>query len=80
MKIESFTNAIATAWFPGQEGGKAIAQMISGRNNPSGRVRLSYPRNREQQPTYYYIRAASKQENYYDLSGSAFYFILLDMV
>ncbi|WP_187172559.1 glycoside hydrolase family 3 protein, partial [Enterococcus faecium] len=34
MKIESFTNAIATAWFPGQEGGKAIAQMISGRNNP----------------------------------------------
>ncbi|MCH0446707.1 glycoside hydrolase family 3 C-terminal domain-containing protein, partial [Enterococcus faecium] len=45
MKIESFTNAIATAWFPGQEGGKAIAQMISGRNNPSGRLSLSYPRN-----------------------------------
>ncbi len=42
MKIESFTNAIATAWFPGQEGGKAIAQMISGRNNPSGRLSLSY--------------------------------------
>lgn len=73
MKIESFTNAIATAWFPGQEGGKAIAQMISGRNNPSGRLSLSYPRNSQQLPVYYYQRAASKQENYYDLSGSPFY-------
>lgn len=73
MKIESFTNAIATAWFPGQEGGKAIAQMISGRNNPSGRLSLSYPRNSRQLPVCYYQRAASKQENYYDLSGSPFY-------
>ncbi|EME3523189.1 glycoside hydrolase family 3 C-terminal domain-containing protein [Enterococcus faecium] len=73
MKIELFTNAIATAWFPGQEGGKAIAQMISGRNNPSGRLSLSYPRNSRQLPVYYYQRAASKQENYYDLSGSPFY-------
>ncbi|MEB7841205.1 glycoside hydrolase family 3 C-terminal domain-containing protein [Enterococcus lactis] len=73
MKTESFTNAIATAWFPGQEGGKAIAQMISGRNNPSGRLSLSYPRNSQQLPVYYYQRAASKQENYYDLSGSPFY-------
>lgn len=73
MKIESFTNAIATAWFPGQEGGKAIAQMISGRNNPSGRLSLSYPRNSQQLPVYYYQRAASKQENYYDLSGRPFY-------
>lgn len=73
MKTESFTNAIATAWFPGQEGGKAIAQMISGRNNPSGRLSLSYPRNSRQLPVYYYQRAASKQENYYDLSGSPFY-------
>lgn len=73
MKIETFTNAIATAWFPGQEGGKAIAQMISGRNNPSGRLSLSYPRNSQQLPVYYYQRAASKQENYYDLSGSPFY-------
>lgn len=73
MKIESFTNAIATAWFPGQEGGKAIAQMISGRNNPSGRLSLSYPINSQQLPVYYYQRAASKQENYYDLSGSPVY-------
>ncbi|EGP5732930.1 glycoside hydrolase family 3 C-terminal domain-containing protein [Enterococcus faecium] len=73
MEIESLTNAIATAWFPGQEGGKAIAQMISGRNNPSGRLSLSYPINSQQLPVYYYQRAASKQENYYDLSGSPVY-------
>ncbi|EGW2153664.1 family 3 glycosyl hydrolase [Enterococcus faecium] len=73
MKIESLTNAIATAWFPGQEGGTAIAQMISGRNNPSGRLSLSYPINSQQLPVYYYQRAASKQENYYDLSGSPVY-------
>ncbi|MGF2123445.1 glycoside hydrolase family 3 C-terminal domain-containing protein [Enterococcus faecium] len=73
MKIESLTNAIAIAWFPGQEGGKAIAQMISGRNNPSGRLSLSYPINSQQLPVYYYQRAASKQENYYDLSGSPVY-------
>ncbi|MGM0124790.1 beta-glucosidase [Enterococcus sp. AZ194] len=68
-RVESLSDAVLLAWFPGQEGGKAIAQTLIGENNPNGRLSISYPRNSQQLPVYYYQREASKQENYYDLSG-----------
>ncbi|KAF1297517.1 beta-glucosidase [Enterococcus sp. JM4C] len=67
--VERLSDAVLVAWFPGQEGGKAIAKTLSGENNPSGRLSVSYPRNSQQLPVYYYQRDASKQEDYYDLSG-----------
>ena len=57
-------------WFPGQQGAVAIAEVLAGKSNPSGRLPLSYPRNSQQLPVYYYQRAASKQDNYYDEPGA----------
>jgi beta-glucosidase len=40
------------AWFPGQEGGTAIAEIIFGLTNPSGKIPVSFERRWEDNPVY----------------------------
>ena len=42
--------AILEAWYPGQSGGQAIAEVISGATNPSGRLPVTFPRAETQLP------------------------------
>lgn len=46
-------NALLTAWYPGQEGGNAIADILFGDYNPAGRLPISVPRSVGQLPVYY---------------------------
>ena len=46
-------NALLTAWYPGEQGGKAIASILFGDANPSGRLPVSIPRSVGQLPVYY---------------------------
>jgi beta-glucosidase len=46
-------NAIVEAWFPGGEGGSAIANVLYGETAPSGKLPMSFPRATGQAPLYY---------------------------
>jgi beta-glucosidase len=46
-------NAILEAWFGGTEAGNAVADVLFGNYNPSGKLTASFPRNVGQIPVYY---------------------------
>ncbi|WP_334074276.1 glycoside hydrolase family 3 N-terminal domain-containing protein [Paenibacillus sp. A14] len=46
-------DAVLEAWFPGSEGGAAIAALLYGDANPSGRLSMSFPAAVGQIPVYY---------------------------
>ncbi len=46
-------DALLTLWYPGQEGGTGLADVLTGRYNPAGRLAVSVPRSVGQLPVYY---------------------------
>jgi beta-glucosidase len=50
MPWQEKVRAILQAWYPGEAGGQAIAEVLTGAVNPSGRLPLSFPADLEQTP------------------------------
>ncbi|GAB6991444.1 beta-glucosidase BglX [Paenibacillus pini] len=46
-------DAVLEAWFPGSEGGAAVADILVGRVNPSAKLTMSFPQSVGQVPVYY---------------------------
>lgn len=51
--VEKQSNALIQAWFPGTMGGEALARILYGVTNPSGKLSMSFPRSMGQIPVYY---------------------------
>lgn len=60
--------AILEAWYPGEFGGKAIAETLFGDNNPAGRLTITFPRSTGQLPDFY-NSDPSRMEKYVDDNG-----------
>src|SRR5262249_51174607 len=49
---KAHANAVLEAWYPGEEGGTAIAQTLSGKNDPAGRLPVTFYQDVHQLPSF----------------------------
>ena len=62
--------AVLDAWYPGEKGGIALAEVIFGDYNPAGRLPVTFPRSVGQCPLYYNFKPSGRGYGYVDLTGS----------
>jgi beta-glucosidase len=51
-EVHDIADAVLMAWYPGEEGGNAIADIIFGKVSPSGRLPITFPKSLDQLPAY----------------------------
>ncbi len=62
---EQLANAILEAWYPGEEGGTAIAETLAGDNNPAGRLPVTFYASVDQLPPFEDYSMASRTYRYF---------------
>ena len=65
-------NALLTAYYPGEQGGNAIADVLFGDYNPAGRLPVSVPRHVGQLPVYY-NKPLPAAHDYVEMSAKLLY-------
>ena len=86
---KSHANAILEAWYPGEEGGAAVAETLSGKNNPAGRLPVTFYKDVHQLPnfedysmkgrTYRYFTGEPLWPFGYGLSYTSFHYSNLEL-
>lgn len=71
--------ALVEAWEPGERGGEAVANVLLGNYNPTGRLAISVPRHAGTLPAYYNYKPSKaywtgiRKNSYVDISASPLY-------
>ena len=63
--INEHANAILDAWYPGEEGGAAVAETLSGKNNPAGRLPVTFYKGVDQLPNFEDYGMANRTYRYF---------------
>lgn len=71
--IAQNSDALLYAFYPGPMGGKSIAELLSGKYSPSGRLPVSLPRDNGQLPVYYDHTVSYPAMHYCDINQGALY-------
>lgn len=62
-EVEELSDAVLLAFHPGVMGGTAIAEALTGKVNPSGRLPITFPRHAGQVPVYYARKNTGRPTN-----------------
>jgi len=63
--VKEHANAILEAWYSGEEGGRAVAQTLSGVNNPAGRLPVTFYTGADQLPPFEDYSMANRTYRYF---------------
>ena len=63
-------SSVTMVWYPGEAGGQAVADMLWGDVNPSGRLPITFPMHEAQLPLGYRHLPTGRGDDYLDLSGT----------
>ncbi len=61
--------AVLAVWYPGEQGGHAVADVLFGDYNPAGRLPVTYPLDEGQLPLVYNHKPTGRGDDYADLTG-----------
>jgi beta-glucosidase len=62
-------NSVIDVWYPGEEGGNAVAEILFGDANPAGRLPITFPVSEAQLPLVYNHKPTGRGDDYNNLSG-----------
>ncbi len=62
-------NSIVDVWYPGEEGGYAVAEVLSGMYNPGGKLPITFPLSEAQLPLVYNHKPTGRGDDYENLTG-----------
>lgn len=62
-------SAVLDVWYPGEAGGRAVAEVLLGASDPAGRLPITFPVSEGQLPLVYDHKPTGRGDDYVDLTG-----------
>jgi beta-glucosidase len=72
ITMDSWINNVSSIldiWYPGEEGGNALAQVLFGDASPAGRLPITFPKHEAQLPLVYNHKPTGRGDDYHNMSG-----------